>query len=257
MQTIQRFFTIVTLSALSAITALAAKPTTPATPELSNQWYTVKNKDGVGLSYYNEKIESKDSKLYVSVNLWNKDQGFLNQEHVFSIIEPGAPNEMHFYSAEILHRETKKKLEANALGKRQFKVTFTPTAGQSKTQTQFLDKNSFPEIAFSYWIGLKLKEAGGLKPNKTVSFRSIRENLETGSLDVESGTMKLLKDDDFCLQTSTKKLEIVYKNEVSTWYVMNKSDSSDSPIGTTRRIVFNKSGLSIEQTTEAAARASL
>jgi hypothetical protein len=199
--------------AATAVTTAAA--TAVPNKLLWDAWYTITISKTVHYSYFSERFEIKDGKLFYQSKSWKQEEGYLNEEQLGSLAEYTTDLTPLFFNFHSTYRTTETVIDGNVRDHQ-----LTVKIRKANTDLPLVKKN-FPSktifsALFPVWLGFRLPVT---KPGATISFLTVMEdNLETGFGTV-SGQARIEPPDAFSTSSKTTRVSVNYKDLRATWYV--------------------------------------
>lgn len=232
-------------SAASPPTGFPAPPFSGNDRVLWNAWYTVSLKppgatDAIHYAYYNDRLELKKGQLYYRNDVWKKEEGFINEEHLGALAENDEHLKPLVYNFHSNYRSVETDIDGSASGN--VMSVIIKKGGQAQpVLKKTLPSKGFFEIFFPVWLGFRL---GRLKSTPT-SFQTVLEDNPDTGFEAVSGTVKLEKPDDVATKTGTRRLAVDYGNVKTLWWV--------DGAGVAVRIEAPDQGRVVERSTQAVA----
>lgn len=219
------------LSALISSQCLAAspkpapkKPTGPVvqTPTIDPKktpwdfWYTVTVGDTFPSSYYHEQVELKDGRFHYQIQIWKKEEGFINEEILGEFAKNDDALTPLFYNYKRIYNMSTLKIDGTFDDKHLLSVK----ANEKDHDLPFVKKQVPPGAILSYmfpvWLGKKVSK---LKVNQPVSFQALLEDKREEGFPTSSGRVTLEPADDIAKQTGTKRIKVFFDNRDAIWWV--------------------------------------
>jgi len=99
------------LSLLTSVPTASAKP--PQNRLLWEAWYTITVNQLTHFSYYSERFELKDGKLFYQLRSWKKEEDFVNEEQLGALAEYDAELRPLFFNFHSNYRATETLIDGN------------------------------------------------------------------------------------------------------------------------------------------------
>lgn len=244
----KNFLTLIFLGLfLTTQTGLAQDAQKSSTEKvLWDAWYTVTAAGDVPYGFYNDRASIRDGKLHYRNRYWKSEEGYINEENVGVIAEPGADLTPVFFNFRSLYRAAETSIDGSAGQGRALSIR-VKLNGKPKPPLQIVaPKGVLLSVLFPVWAGQHLTE---IKNGKSASFLTLFENAYEENFPVVAGTMHSAPEDDFSRNSRTQKVRVSYANRNTFWYL--------EPSGLPVRILYPDQGMRAEKTTESKARAFL
>lgn len=209
-------------------------------------WYVVKTKDGTAVQYYKDEVNHTQGKLHFTNEIWKKEEGYINEEHLGAFSEDSESLKPLFYNLKSAYRSSELQIDGTIQPDGTLVVKIQKDGKTLPPVKSMPSKQAFFSSFFPVWLSIQLKT---LKENESKTFYAIQED------DIESrfmtviGRVKLEKPDELAIQTKTKKISVNYRDLPSTWWVDAK--------GIATRIEMKTNGLIVSKVSEAEAKNSL
>ncbi|MGK5082912.1 hypothetical protein WDW37_06375 [Bdellovibrionota bacterium FG-1] len=183
---------------------------------LWDAWYTVTVNKTMHYEYYNEHAEIKKDRVVFQTHAWKKEEHYINEEQLgaFAANDPDlTPLFFNFHSN---YRTTEISIDGNVKDGKQLTVHIRKGQAEPAVVKRMVPKKTFLASLFPIWLGNHL---ANFKPGQLYGFHSILEdNLESGFTAV-NGQVRREPDDSFAQTTHTLRLQVIYQNLKSFWWV--------------------------------------
>jgi hypothetical protein len=227
----------------TTITTSATAATTPKSQLLWEAWYTITLSKTVPYGYYSERFELKDGKLFYQSKQWKTEEGFINEEQIGELSEPGPTFTPLFFNMHSSYRNSELTIDGNIKDGKALTVKIRRGTNELPIIKRNLPAKTILSSTFPAWLGFTLPN---IKIGKTLSILSLPEDNLEANYTTFTTAVRLEKPDEFAQKTGTNRVTVDYKNQRAIWWI----EKSGCPV----RIEMPSQHAVVERTTEQKAR---
>jgi hypothetical protein len=210
---------------------------TPSAKRIWDAWYTIEANGGIPYGYYNDRLEKlPDGRLHYENRIWKLEEGWINEESLGAFVQDDealTPLFFHFWSN---YRSEEVQIDGTITAGKQLSVRVKQGSKELPLIQRSLPQPLLLSVFFPYYLG---KQLSTLKKGIRKSFRILFEDDFSNRFAPDSGGFKVEDQDDFAKNSSTTKILIESRNQLSHWYV----DSEGLP----KRIVMMGSKIIVDR----------
>lgn len=207
---IQFFLVIGLVTAFIPIHSFAKEKT------LWSHWYTITIKDKIPYGYYNETVNDRGDQIHVQTDLWKKEEGYINEEHLSAFSKNTTELWPVFYNFYSTYRSRETKIDGTMKNEKYLAVSVREGKKSKPLITQHLPKKTILSSFFPVFLNKNLDQ---LKKRKSLSFYSVSEDDRRSEFRPQPGRVTIATPDDFAKKSQTTRLSIRHSGVQSSWWI--------------------------------------
>jgi hypothetical protein len=206
-------------------------------PDLKwDHWYTVKVNGKVPFAYYHEKTQTVSGRTHLELEIFKKEEGFLNQENLGLFAQNDEAVTPLFYNYRMTFKNSETILDGTLDSAQYLNIKIRKNGSELPVVKKHLPANVIFSYMFPIWVAKRLPT---LTPNHYVGFQAINEEQIEQQFPIVSGKLMLEPEDAFAKSHKAKKVSMIYEDMPSVWWLAKD--------GSAIRIVRGENQLVIDQ----------
>jgi hypothetical protein len=196
--------------------APAATKATASSKTIWDAWYTVTVGKGSHYAYYNDRVESREGRLFFQNRFWKNEEGYVNEEQLGAFSEDSPELKPLFFNFHSTYRTTETTIDGTVQDGRQLTVKARKGGQELPLGKKSLPPGVILSAFFPVWLGQKLKT---LKPDQSATFTGILEDGLESAFAPMPGRIRAAKPDAFATKNQVRKVTVNFRDMDSVWYV--------------------------------------